>query len=163
MSNFSPPDFHHLRAAQGWIELGSDEEAGRELDRIEPGLQTHPDVLELRWDLCARARRWPEALVVARQLVARAPDRCGGWIHLSYTLHELQRTQEAWDSLRPVAERFPTVSTIPYNLACYACRLGRLDDAREWLTLAMGVDRREHILELARKDPDLEPLWQELK
>jgi len=34
-------------------------------------------------------------------------------------LHELKRTQEAFDLLLPAADKFPAPWTIPYNLACY--------------------------------------------
>jgi len=37
-----------FKAAQGWLELGNLAEASAELERLEPQLRTHPDVLELR-------------------------------------------------------------------------------------------------------------------
>ena len=51
----------------------------------------------------------------------------------------MNRTLEAWDNLLPVAGKFPEVGTIPHNLACYACRLGNLEQAQSWLEKAMGV------------------------
>lgn len=55
---FSSPDSHHLRAAQGWLELGNHLEADKELDEITPQLRTHPDVLEVRWHIYAHAEKW---------------------------------------------------------------------------------------------------------
>jgi hypothetical protein len=39
------PDIHHLRAAQGWLELGNHLEANEELEKIAPALRAHPSVL----------------------------------------------------------------------------------------------------------------------
>jgi hypothetical protein len=51
-----PPDSLHLRAAQGWLELGDHLEANSELDKITAFLRSHPDVLELRWQIYAKAK-----------------------------------------------------------------------------------------------------------
>jgi hypothetical protein len=75
--------------------------------------------------------------------------------------------QAAWEALLPVAEKFPTVSTIPYNLACYAAQLDRLDGARDWwekaLTIAQANGGFDEIRLMALDDPDLEPLWREIR
>ncbi|MBI5388122.1 MAG: tetratricopeptide repeat protein [Verrucomicrobia bacterium] len=162
MTGLFPPDLHHFNAAQGWLELGNAGEASRELERVSAENQSHPDVLELRWELLALEKRWAEAADVADKLVRVAPARCSGWIHRSYALHELGRTREAWDKLLPAATDFPKVSTVPYNLACYACQLGHLDEAREWLATARRAGDAKHITEMARKDRDLEALWGEM-
>jgi hypothetical protein len=76
-------------------------------------------------------------------------------------LHELKRTQEAFDQLLLVADRFSQVWTIPYNLACYCAQLGRLDQCEEWFRKAMAID--EHTVKRqAIDDPDLKPLWDSL-
>jgi Flp pilus assembly protein TadD len=163
MSGLEASDAHRLRAAEGWLELGNAAEAGRELDQIPAGEQSHPDVLEARWSVSAALRDWAAALAAAEQLVVKAPDRPSGWIDRSYSLHELNRSQEARDWLMPAVALFPKLETIPYNLACYECRLGRLAEARKWLAQALAVGRREEMVALASRDRDLEPLWPELK
>ncbi len=162
MSALEPPDSHHLNAAIGWMELGNAKEARAELDQVSAKNQSHPDLLEVCWSLCAQAREWDRALVLAERLVVEAPERCSGWIDRSYCLHELKRTAEAREKLLPAAARFPEVTTIPYNLACYECQLGRLDRARRWLSLAMSIGKREELLAQALKDADLRLLWPEL-
>jgi tetratricopeptide (TPR) repeat protein len=72
-------------------------------------------------------------------------------------LHELKRTQEALDNLLPVADRFPGVWNIPYNLACYCAQLGRFDEAQDWFKTAMAVDE-ESVEKSVVYDPDLQPL-----
>lgn len=160
MKEIEPPDNHHLRAAIGWLELGSHLDAESELDRIQPKLQLRPDVLELRWQIRAKAHAWDECLRIAEDLVGVAPDDVVGYIHRSFALHELKRTQEAFDLLRPVLEKFPDDPVIPYNLACYRCQLGWLDDAVQLLTQCYSRARNKgDWKKRALEDPDLRPLW----
>lgn len=152
------PDRHFVRAAEGWLELGDSAEAARELRRLTPAAEKHPDVLEMRWRLYELRGQWADALAVARAVTLAAPERASGWIHQSYCLHELQRTDEAWDLLLPAAEKFPKESIIPYNLACYACRLGDLVVARDWLQRAVKLRGKQEIKAMALHDPDLAAL-----
>ena len=69
-----------------------------------------------------------------------------------------KKTQEAFDQLMAVADRFPKVWTIPYNLACYCAQLGRLDECEEWFKKAMAIDEHQ-VKRAAIDDPDLKPLW----
>ncbi len=74
----------------------------------------------------------------------------------------MKRTQEAHDQLLPAAENFPHDSTIAYNLACYACQLGRMQEAKEWLGRAIDVGEPNAVRLMALDDPDLEPLWKSI-
>jgi predicted Zn-dependent protease len=76
---------------------------------------------------------------LAAAMLDLAPERPTAWINSAQTLHELKQTQDAWNALYAVRERFPKVATIPYNLACYACKLGRIDDSRKWLRKAVAL------------------------
>ncbi len=158
-----PPDSHHLQAALGWLELGNTHEAAAELARLSPAVREHPEVLEARWRWCAAARRWEEALTVARAQVAAAPHEPTGWVNQSYALHELRRTAEARELLLAKVAEFPKLSLIPYNLACYACQLGDLDEARRWLGRVLQLRSKEEVQRLALHDPDLKPLWNEIR
>jgi tetratricopeptide (TPR) repeat protein len=157
----SPKDNRHLLAAQGWLELGNLGEANTELENISPEMQSHPDVLGLRWGICALAQDWSGCVDIGKALTQLAPERPVSWIHLAYALHELKRTQEAFDVLAPMVQKFPTVETIPYNLACYTCQLGRLAEARDWLAQAIDLGNEKEIKLRALEDPDLAPLWVE--
>jgi tetratricopeptide (TPR) repeat protein len=154
------PNAFHLRAAQGWLELGNATEAAAELEKIWPALREHPRVLEVRCQAALQAKRWSEALALAETLCQRDPDSPFGWIHRAFCLHELKRTEEAWNALLPVAERFPKEWLVCYNLACYACQLRRLDEGKTWFMRALELGDPLEINRLASADADLKPLFQ---
>lgn len=157
-----PPDSLHLRAAQGWLELGNPLEANEELEKIMPQLRARPDVLEVRWQVYAAAKKWEATLDIATALIELLPDDPTGWINRSYALHELKRTAEARDNLLRVVDRFPLNATIRYNLACYECQLGLLAFAKGWLEKAFTAGDQKAMKLAALADPDLEPLWREI-
>src|SRR5471032_1248468 len=55
------------------------------------------------------------------------------------------------------AERHPAAAVIQYNLACYSCQLGDLEEAKARLKLAFELDAKLRLD--AMDDVDLEPLW----
>jgi tetratricopeptide (TPR) repeat protein len=164
VENLETPDHHHLNAAAGWFELGNHAEARLELARISREQQSHPAVLDLRWSLCAAAMQWEEAYAVAQQLISVAGEHPGGWLHAAYSLRRKPGggLAAAMEFLLPVVDRFPDEPILPFNLACYACQLGQMGAAREWLNRAAIVGGRKKIQTLARTDEDLRPLWPEL-
>src|ERR1035437_3751308 len=99
MKALQPPDTLHLLAAQGWLELGNHIEANEELENITASLRAHPDVLKVRWEIYAAAKKWEAALDIAAAIAQLDPDDPLGWVHRSYALHELKRTAEARDNL----------------------------------------------------------------
>src|SRR5690348_2341162 len=125
-----------LEAAEGWLELGNWQEANAELGGITSQMREHPVVLCMRWNIYAAGKQWELAAAVARRLSQLVPGLPVGWIELAHALHALKRTQEARDVLLPVVNRFPGQYFMCYKLACYACQLGRLDEARQWLQAA---------------------------
>ena len=152
------PDIHHLQAAIGWLELGNHTEANEELEKIAPDLRAHPDVLEVRLEIYAQAKKWDLCVDIAGAIIELDPDRAEGWIQRSFALHELKLTQDAFDQLLPAAEKFPEVWTIPYNLACYCAQTGRLEECKKWFNMAMNIDENT-VKRAAIDDPDLKPLW----
>jgi len=77
-------------------------------------------------------------------------------------LHELKRTKEAWGVLVPIVDKFPDEYIIRYNLACYACQLGNLNEAWRWLKKAIDLAGKKDIRTMALDDPDLQPLWNKI-
>jgi predicted Zn-dependent protease len=161
--DFSVADQRHLEAAEGWLGLGDHIEAQKELDAITPELHGHPLILNLRWQVCAAGKKWKAALDIAASMTRTAPNDPQGWVHQSYALHELKRTQEALDALMCVVHRFPKVAIMRYNLACYECQLGHVTEAKAWLKMAfvLAEDARQ-MRQMALEDPDLGPLRKEV-
>ncbi len=165
MNSLGPPDSHYLRAAEGWLELGHPDEACRELEKISAHFQAHSDVLEIQWQVAARAKKWEACAQLGKSLIKLEPGRVSGWIYRAYGLRRAMGggLQAAWDALFPAVERFPDVDVVPFNLACYAAQLGRIPEARDWLHRASEIAKKaghlKHLRLKALAEPDLEPLW----
>jgi predicted Zn-dependent protease len=158
MKPFDPAENHQLRAAEGWFELGLLDDALAELRGLSGSNPAAAEASRLRWRIHAARGDWRSALDAAGDTVALEPDDPNGWVHRSFCLHELKRTAEAWDLLESVAPRFPDDPVIPYNLACYACQLGRETTAKLWLERAALVWNAGDFKGHALKDPDLQPI-----
>ena len=144
------------------MELGDARQANEELDSITPAVQVHPAVLSARWSIYAKLKRFDGCLEISRTLKELKPHDLNSWIFYANSLYWLNRTQEAWDVLSPMAKQFPKSATIPYNLACYVCQLGDLVKARELLEKAIRIDGSKRFRLMALEDKDLEPLWGKL-
>jgi len=161
----APPDCHHLNAAQGWLGLGDFVESQAELARISAANTGHFAVLDTRWQWCAAQRQWAEAYLVAESCVRQHPDEAAGWIHLGYAARrcpdgglELARAR-----LGPAADLFPGEPIVPYNLACYAAQLGKLDEAWTWFETALARGDLKSLRAMALADADLQPLWPRIR
>ena len=160
-----PPDTHYLSGAVGWLELGNPSEAGEEIAKVSASFLEHPDVLEVRWEICAASKSWEAAFELAELLVNQTPENYSGWLHRAYALRRVKSggLQLAWEALRPAYDKFPKVPVIAYNLACYAAQFGRLEEAWDWLHKAMeAAGDVQKIKEMARADADLKPLWERI-
>lgn len=97
-------------------------------------------------------------------MVAR-PAEAGGWLNCAYALRRMPGggLEQAWKFLLPVADKFPTESVIAFNLACYACQLQQLDEARAWFKRACTIGGKKLLQMMALADDDLKPLWPEIR
>lgn len=143
--------------------LGSTREARHELRFIQPENRRHPEVLQIRWRIYAAVHKWRACLSVARTLLIEEPESPFGWVHLSFALHEMGRTKEAWQQLLPAVRQFPNDFIIPYNLACYTCQLGRLTEAWAWYEHARGMAAAGTVQAMALEDKDLQPIWDKIR
>lgn len=155
----TPPDSRHFIAAVEWLHQSQPERAQAQLDQIRPEFQSHPDVLELRWNCQMLAQAAEAAVATGFLLVQVAPERPESWLACAQALHTLRHTQEAWENLLPAAARFPRQPLVFYNLACYACGLGQLEAARQMLLHALDVGDRGQLKAMALAEQDLQALW----
>ena len=149
MKPIEPPDSFHLLAAHGWMELGSPLEAKQELQKLSPESRRHPDVLKVRWEIHAKEGAWDLCAEIGQALVELEPGESFGWVNRSYALRRTPRggLQAAYDALQPAADHLEDLEQIHFNLACYACQLGRLDDGRLWLSKSFATARRRGALD----------------
>jgi hypothetical protein len=158
MKKLTPADEFALEAASGWLMLGNVEEARNELRQIPSDRAIHPTVFLTVWELHAHLRQWDDAMGAAEFVIAMAPHWPDGYVKRAFALHEMKRTKDAWRCLLPASRRFSSEWVIPYNLACYACQLGRKESAAKWLKRALKVGNKSQLKAMALSDPDLEPL-----
>jgi tetratricopeptide (TPR) repeat protein len=154
MKRFSLVDTKHIEAAEGWLELGNFLEAVRELDLLSKNCRSHPEALEVRWRIFSAGRLWNQCLEIAEALTEAAPERAGSWLCLAHTLHQLDETEGAYQTLLEVVGEFAADGEMLYQLACYACLLGEKVDAQQWLQEAIEAGGME-MKKRARANPDL--------
>lgn len=162
----SSPDSAHLKAAEGWLDLGNLLEADAELDQIAAENRAHPDVLQLRWRIYAAAGRWHACLDIATALTAMVPERRFGWVHRAFTLRKLDRPQEALAVYAEAIERLGMSPTLALGLACCHAKLGDMVETKRCLELALDLsedkETQKRLKLKALEEPDLEPFWKRL-
>src|SRR6266404_974229 len=99
-------DIVHLTRAIGWLELGNWAESNEELENISAEKRSHPDILEIRQSIYAKAQKWDACLDIARAILVKDDARLSAWITQSYALRRLSggSLQAAYDALLPAAK-----------------------------------------------------------
>lgn len=159
MNDLRPLDLFHFRAAEGWMELGNNNEASAVLDKISRQGAGHPEVQRQRWDICAGTGRWGASLAVADSLIMSAENDPLSWLLRACSLHKLGFTESARDCLLTVLDEFPRIPKIHYDLAVYECQLGRPIPAMMRLQRAFVLGDSKKLTMAALRDPDLKPLF----
>lgn len=145
-----------LQYAEGYLTLGMKREAAEALGEVAPAETDLPPVLAMRAAVFQELADWPKAAEAATLLCERAPEESGHWIQRAYAVRRARTIEEARAILLEAMKRHPEESIIRFNLACYEAQLGRLDEARAFLAQACRLN--PNCAELAKTDPDLEPL-----
>jgi tetratricopeptide (TPR) repeat protein len=162
----SPDDRTHLQAAEGWLDLGNHVEANAELEKIAPANRAHPDVLQVRWGVFAKAGKWDACLDIATALTQMTPRRRFGWIHRAISLDQLQRPAEAKELLFSAVGKLGPSSTVAFHLACVCARLGQLVEAKRWVKEAIELAQDKATLDRLRlrllDEPALESFWRQI-
>lgn len=81
--------------------------------------------------------------------------------HSPYATHRIGSTEAASKILLNAQPRFPKEGIIYYNLACYDCQLGEIENAKNHLKKAFEIDPNWRLQAL--EDQDLKPLWDSLR
>lgn len=147
-----------LEWAAEYLSTGNSQAATSKLEKVSPVFRNHPDVLEMQYKIFQQEKRWRAALDTARKYSQTAPDKINGWIAQAACLHEMEMTEPALDTLIPLVTMFPNEHLVPYDIARYSARLGRLEEAHQWLNRAFTIGGKAKVLKKVMGEPDLEPL-----
>ena len=150
------PTERHLRAAQGWLDLHSPDEACRELDDIDEAHRLDLSVLVLYVKVYRWQQDWSRLMNIARLLYDGAPECLDGHLALAMATRHLRGPQFALGILMEAAEQFPKSAEVYYNLACCEALTGQTDLARGWLEEAFKLV--PGLRAAARMDADLAAL-----
>jgi Tfp pilus assembly protein PilF len=143
--------------ASGYFALGLLREASDELEAIEGPDRLSPEVMAVRCDLYMAAKNWDLLLAVARELTRSRPADEKGWIHTGIALRKMNRVAEARAVLLEAEPMHGACALLHYNLGCYHCLLGEMDEARERVRRACRMDA--DFKKAALDDPDLKAIW----
>ncbi len=123
-----------------------------------PAEQGHlPPVLQVRMEIYRCMKKYDGMATIAKHLTKEIPDDSQNWISLAYAQRRHLDLETAEKTLLEAQKRFPEEAAIPFTLACYACQLGRLDEARE--KLAKAIEMEPAFKDAALEDEDLKPIW----
>jgi Flp pilus assembly protein TadD len=147
----------HVLAATGYCELGMFDEAARALEEIDAEDKSRKEVLAARVDVYMAAQKWSLVAEVARHLVDIEPENAAWWINLAYATRRSESIDKAQALLLQARKLHPDNAIIVFNLSCYACVSGQIEQAKTHLKHAIALD--SNIRELARRDEDLQTLW----
>ncbi len=146
-----------LQRVDGFLDLGMTRKAREELARVAPEHHASAAYRAISMRIAFEEKDWSQAADIASSLREQFPNDPGFWIQLAYAKRRSDGIEVARHILTDALVRFPNVATIPFNLACYECQLGRLDEAMRRLNQAVALDA--HCRDAALEDEDLRALW----
>jgi len=154
------PDRQHSQAAAGYVELGMFLEANTELDKIDPFNRAAPEVLALRIEIYRGLAKWELMQQLAKRLTDFQPDDLQWTISLAYATRRADSIEAEKEILLNAEPKFPNEVAIKYNLACYFCQTGDIQNAKNYLEKAFEIDLNWRMAAL--EDEDLKLLWESL-
>jgi len=145
-----------LSHARGYLALGQTDAAAAELAALPPDHRDGDEAIALRAAVLQAQERWTELTTVTADLVQRQPGEVGWWVMHAYATRRAGSLNEAEAILRDAELRHPHDAIIHFNLGCYACLRGDVDQARTRVAQAILIDKS--FARHANDDPDLAAL-----
>ena len=155
-----PPDQQHWKAAVGYVELGMYTDANSELDKIDPFCRAVPEVLAVRIAIYHGLKKWELMREIAKRLADFQPNDVQWIIAYAYATRRAESIKPAKEILLQAEPKFPKEAIIKYNLACYFCQTGEIQNAKNYLKKAFEIDSSWRLQAL--EDEDLKLLWNDL-
>ena len=135
-------------------------EANTELDKIDPFNRAAPEVLALRIAIYRGLEKWELMQEIAKRLADFQPDDIQWTISFAYATRRADSIPAAKEVLLNAESKFPKEAAIKYNLACYFCQMGEIQNAKNYLKKAFEIDLNWRMAAL--EDEDLKLLWESL-
>jgi tetratricopeptide (TPR) repeat protein len=135
-------------------------EANEELEQIDADQRSHTEVLALRVRIYSALKQWELMQAIAKRLALIEPDLPQWTVSWAYATRRADCLEAARIILVNAVERQPDVAIYHYNMACYECQLGNLDEAKVRLKRAFELEAPYRLMAL--EDEDLELLWASL-
>jgi len=155
-------DIQHLEAAENWLERKHFDNCFEELQRINSSHREDPRELALRWKLFDGSEQHGPAAHLARVIQWRFPHEPAGYIWRAISLRKLGCTQEAYDEIARVVDKFDGLGTVPYLAAVFASELQQMNKAWHWLERAFATENGKELKLQALEEKALEPLWRRI-
>lgn len=158
-----------LNAAEGWILLDALNEAEAEWNQMSQSARNSLEGLKVRYWILSGRKDWSEAAACAQLAIAEDPREAQFWIWLAYALRRQADSPEegvrsAWKALIEGLKSGARDPIIFFNLACYACLMGSLEEARQWFKKScFQANSVLEIQKMALEEEDLKQLWPEIR
>src|SRR5215472_1734167 len=127
----------------------------RNFDQIDPFNRAAPEVLAARIEIYRGLQKWDLMQELAKRLSEFQPDEIQWMISLAYATRRADSIQAAKEILLNAESKFPKEPIIKYNLACYCCQLGEIENAKTHLKKVFEIDSSWRMQAL--DDEDLGP------
>ena len=143
----------HLNYANGYRQLGMFADAHEELSKIPEELQHSKEVLVTDLAISSDAKSWERVAKLSSQLVAEYPEEVEWWIQWAYAVRRTDSLDEAKEILKNALVSFPVEPCLHYNMGCYACVEGEINQAKDWILQAIALEGDYRLM--AMEDEDL--------
>jgi Tfp pilus assembly protein PilF len=93
-------------------------------------------------------------------LLTSSQATINGQFSLAYATRRADSIQAAKEVLLNAESKFPKEAATKYNLACYFCQTGDIQNAKRYLRKAFEIDLNWRMAAL--EDQDLKSLWESI-
>ncbi len=150
-----------IRAADGYLDLKLVEDAVLELKGVPTDYHQDRRYLTVVYRLCQLTDDWTRGRDVSKTLWTQHAEDVDAWVNYAYAVRRAESIEAAREILVTALDQFPEEAIISYNLGCYECQLGALDDARAYLLAAFTLS--PGLRDFALQDADLERLHADIR
>ena len=116
----------------------------------------------LRWKFYDRSKQHAAAANVALGIQRRFPDEVAGFVWRSISLEKLGCTQDAYENLEPVVDKFDGLGIVPYLLAVYAAELQQVRLTWKWLARSFATPDGKELKKRSLEEKSLEAFWRDI-